>query len=140
MQFITIIIQAVSKIPYLQRTWDFQGAVWSNRTTLCPIKRCRQTGYRTRFPFTMRTHIRISVCQCDGLKYALTQQSLSCVKLHTRNARSAHFSTQNKLVISQRNMAFQNTMQSTVPSGLVVRIPRSHRGGRGSIPRLGMCF
>ena len=24
------------------------------------------------------------------------------------------------------------------PSGLVVRIPRSHRGGRGSIPRLGI--
>ena len=26
------------------------------------------------------------------------------------------------------------------PSGLVVRIPRSHRGGRGSIPRLGTCI
>ena len=26
---------------------------------------------------------------------------------------------------------------SVIPSGLVVRIPRSHRGGRGSIPRLG---
>ena len=26
------------------------------------------------------------------------------------------------------------------PSGLVVRIPRSHRGGRGSIPRLGIQF
>ena len=29
---------------------------------------------------------------------------------------------------------------SHVPSGLVVRIPRSHRGGRGSIPRLGKSF
>ena len=27
-----------------------------------------------------------------------------------------------------------------IPSGLVVRIPRSHRGGRGSIPRLGNHF
>ena len=29
------------------------------------------------------------------------------------------------------------TVISIIPSGLVVRIPRSHRGGRGSIPRLG---
>ena len=27
-----------------------------------------------------------------------------------------------------------------IPSGLVVRISRSHRDGRGSIPRLGRCF
>ena len=27
-----------------------------------------------------------------------------------------------------------------VPGSLVVRIPRSHRGGRGSIPRLGNIF
>ena len=29
---------------------------------------------------------------------------------------------------------------SDVPRGLVVRIPRSHRGGRGSIPRTGISF
>ena len=29
---------------------------------------------------------------------------------------------------------------SAVPGGLVVRIRRSHRRGRGSIPRLGTCF
>ena len=29
---------------------------------------------------------------------------------------------------------------SDFPGGLVVRIPRSHRGGRGSIPRLGRFF
>ena len=74
------------------------------------------------------------------LQYYIILATISCVKLHTRNARSARFSSQNKLMISERNMAFQNTTQSTVPSGLVVRIPRSHRGGRGSIPRLGMCF
>ena len=27
-----------------------------------------------------------------------------------------------------------------VPCGLVVRIPRSHRGGRGSIPRMGKLY
>ena len=27
-----------------------------------------------------------------------------------------------------------------LPRGLVVRIPRSHRGGRGSIPRTGISF
>ena len=27
-----------------------------------------------------------------------------------------------------------------VPCGLVVRIQRSHRRGRGSIPRMGVCF
>ena len=29
---------------------------------------------------------------------------------------------------------------ATFPGGLVVRIRRSHRRGRGSIPRLGTCF
>ena len=29
---------------------------------------------------------------------------------------------------------------SIIPRGLVVRIPRSHRGGRGSIPRTGIIF
>ena len=35
---------------------------------------------------------------------------------------------------------YTKTSQCNIPSGLVVRIPRSHRGGRGSIPRLGKCF
>ena len=35
---------------------------------------------------------------------------------------------------------YTNTFGCNIPSGLVVRIPRSHRGGRGSIPRLGKCF
>ena len=33
-----------------------------------------------------------------------------------------------------------NFQISTFPGGLVVRIRRSHRRGRGSIPRLGTCF
>ena len=32
------------------------------------------------------------------------------------------------------------TLQTCLPGGLVVRIPRFHRGGRGSIPRLGSNF
>ena len=31
-------------------------------------------------------------------------------------------------------------LQTCLPGGLVVRIPRFHRGGRGSIPRLGNTF
>ena len=31
-------------------------------------------------------------------------------------------------------------ISNQVPGSLVVRIPRSHRGGRGSIPRLGNIF
>ena len=31
-------------------------------------------------------------------------------------------------------------LHQTIPGGLVVRIPRFHRGGRGSIPRLGEFF
>ena len=32
------------------------------------------------------------------------------------------------------------TLQMSLPGGLVVRIRRSHRRGRGSIPRLGSLF
>ena len=100
MQSITIIIQAVTKIPYLQKNRDFQGPFGRTERHYVRSNVVDIPGIEPDFPFTLRTHIRMSVCQCDGLKYALTQQSLSCVKLHTRNARSAHCSTQNKLVIS----------------------------------------
>ena len=33
-----------------------------------------------------------------------------------------------------------NSKSTHIPGGLVVRIPRFHRGGRGSIPRLGSHF
>ena len=33
-----------------------------------------------------------------------------------------------------------NPQSTHIPGGLVVRIPRFHRGGRGSIPRLGSNF
>ena len=35
---------------------------------------------------------------------------------------------------------YSDTLRSQFPSGLVVRISRSHRDGRGSIPRLGNVF
>lgn len=42
--------------------------------------------------------------------------------------------------IQPLQLFFLKSQVNQIPNGLVVRIPRSHRGGRGSIPRLGMFF
>ena len=65
----------------------------------------------------VQIHIYICVCVCVFLISVLNiQQSLLAQKINCSRVRSK------------------------IPSGLVVRIRRSHRRGRGSIPRLGKYF
>ena len=46
----------------------------------------------------------------------------------------------NALANKQRSTRVMTVSNASVPGGLVVRIRRSHRRGRGSIPRLGSIF
>ena len=53
--------------------------------------------------------------------------------------RYVHYSMREKTVDREAGHVLAHC-SSAVPGGLVVRIRRSHRRGRGSIPRLGTCF